>query len=32
VSLLGDLWSEFDFSQAPRPPLLLNEHPPTNLK
>ena len=32
ASLLGDLWSEFDFSQAPRPPLLLNEHPPTNLK
>ena len=31
VSLLGDLWSEFDFSQAPRPPLLLNEHPPSNL-
>jgi len=32
VSLLGDLWSEFDFSQAPRAPLLLNEHPPTNLR
>jgi phospholipase C len=32
VSLLGDLLNEFDFSQAPRPPLLLNEHPPTNLR
>ena len=32
VSLLGDLWSEFDLSQAPRPPLLLNEHPASNLK
>src|SRR5258706_10271022 len=32
VSLLGDLWSEFDFSQAPRPSLLLNERPPTNLR
>jgi phospholipase C len=31
VSLLGDLWSEFDFYQPPRPPLLLNEHPPSNL-
>ncbi len=32
VSLLGDLWSEFDFSQSPRPPMLLNERPPTNLR
>ena len=32
VSLLGDLWSEFDFSQAPRAALLLSERPPTNLK
>jgi phospholipase C len=32
ASLLGDLMSEFDFSQAPRPPVLLSEHPPTNLK
>jgi phospholipase C len=32
VSVLGDLWSEFDFSQAPRPPLLLPERPPSNLR
>jgi phospholipase C len=32
VSLLGDLWKEFDFSQAPRPPLLLPENPPSNLR
>ena len=32
VPLLGDLWTEFDFSQAPRPPLLLPEHPPSNLR
>jgi phospholipase C len=32
VPLLGDLWTEFDFSQAPRPPLLLNERAPSNLR
>jgi phospholipase C len=28
---LGNLLSDFDFNQAPRPPLVLPEHPTTNL-
>jgi phospholipase C len=28
VPLLGDLAKDFDFEQAPRPPLVLNPHPP----
>jgi phospholipase C len=28
ASQLGDLTSDFDFSQAPRPPVLLPLHPP----
>jgi phospholipase C len=28
---LGDLLSEFDFTRAPRPPLLLSPHPPMNV-
>jgi len=31
VSVLGNLASEFDFSQAPRPPLILPVHPRTTL-
>jgi phospholipase C len=31
VSTLGDLRSDFDFSQPPRPPLLLDPHPPPGL-
>jgi len=31
-SILGDLRQDFDFSQTPRPPLLLPEHPQTTLK
>jgi hypothetical protein len=31
VSLLGNLLKEFDFKQPPRPPLLLNPHPPMNV-
>ena len=30
-SILGDLTKEFDFSQAPRPPMLLPLHPKTTL-
>jgi phospholipase C len=32
VPVLGDLVSEFDFSQVPRPPLLLPVHPATTLQ
>jgi len=28
VQILGDLVNDFDFSQPPRPPLILNPHPP----
>ncbi len=28
ASLLGDLSKEFDFNQAPQPPVILSEHPP----
>jgi phospholipase C len=28
VSILGDLLNDFDFSQAPRPPVLLSPYPP----
>ena len=31
ASILGDLTQDFDFSQPPRPPLLLPEHPQTTL-
>ncbi|HEX9039000.1 MAG TPA: alkaline phosphatase family protein [Ktedonobacterales bacterium] len=31
VSVLGNLVNDFDFSQPPRPPLLLPENPPTDL-
>ncbi|GAC1630858.1 MAG: hypothetical protein NVS4B2_14330 [Chloroflexota bacterium] len=31
ASILGDLRSNFDFTQSPRPPLLLPEHPNTDL-
>jgi phospholipase C len=31
VPQLGDLASDFDFNQAPRPPVLLPEHPRTDL-
>ena len=31
VSVLGNLASDFDFSQAPRPPLILPVHPRTTL-
>jgi phospholipase C len=31
VSILGDLASEFDFTQSPRPPMLLPVHPTTTL-
>ena len=31
VKLLGNLLSEFDFTQAPRPPMLLPVHPATTL-
>ena len=30
--ILGDLTSDFDFSQKPRPPLILPEHPTTTLE
>jgi phospholipase C len=32
VAILGDLASEFDFTQAPRPPLILPVHPTTTLQ
>src|SRR5207302_1875304 len=32
VAILGDLASEFDFNQIPRPPLLLTVHPATTLQ
>jgi phospholipase C len=32
VSQLGDLSQDFDFSQQPRPPLILNPNPKTDLK
>jgi len=28
ASILGDLRKDFDFSQKPRPPLILSTHPP----
>jgi phospholipase C len=31
VSILGDLANDFDFTQPPRPPMLLPEHPRTTL-
>ncbi len=31
VKALGDLSSDFDFSQTPRPPVLLPVHPKTTL-
>jgi phospholipase C len=31
ASALGDLRSDFDFHQTPRPPLILSEHPHTDL-
>jgi phospholipase C len=31
ASVLGDLVNDFDFSQAPRPPMLLPDHPKTTL-
>jgi phospholipase C len=31
VPILGDLAKDFDFTQQPRPPLLLSVHPPTTL-
>jgi phospholipase C len=31
VPILGKLASDFDFTQAPRPPVLLSEHPKTTL-
>jgi phospholipase C len=31
ASILGDLARDFDFRQAPRPPLMLPTHPPTQL-
>jgi len=31
VSILGSLWSDFDFRQRPRPPVLLPVHPKTTL-
>ena len=31
VPILGDLAQDFDFNQTPRPPMILNEHPPTDL-
>jgi phospholipase C len=31
VGILGNLVSDFDFSQSPRPPMLLPVHPPTTL-
>ena len=31
VSVLGDLASDFDFNQAPRPPVILSVHPKTTL-
>lgn len=32
AAILGDLAKDFDFAQAPRPPLLLNERPKTTLR
>jgi phospholipase C len=32
ASILGNLLADFDFNQAPRPPLLLPEHPATTLR
>jgi phospholipase C len=32
AAILGNLLSEFDFSQEPRRPMLLPEHPPTTLR
>jgi phospholipase C len=31
AAILGNLAKDFDFRQKPRPPLILNEHPPTDL-
>jgi phospholipase C len=31
ATVLGNLAKDFDFTQKPRPPLILNEHPPTDL-
>jgi len=31
ASILGDLTQEFDFTQSPRPPILLPVHPKTTL-
>jgi phospholipase C len=31
-AVLGNLLSDFDFTQAPRPPLVLPEHPVTDLR
>jgi len=31
VTVLGDLTADFDFTQSPRPPLLLSTHPQTDL-
>jgi phospholipase C len=31
VPILGDLVNDFDFTQSPRPPLVLSEHPVTDL-
>jgi len=31
AKILGDLTSDFDFAQQPRPPLLLPTHPHTDL-
>jgi hypothetical protein len=31
AKILGDLRKDFDFSRPPRPPLILSEHPKTDL-
>ena len=31
IPILGDLIDDFDFTQTPRPPLILSEHPETDL-
>jgi hypothetical protein len=31
VKVVGDLANDFDFSQAPRPPVILPVHPKTTL-
>ena len=31
ASILGNLANDFDFNQAPRPPVLLSQHPRTTL-